>query len=375
MPKKHTIEYMRELAAKKNGKCLSSEYNSVKEKLWWQCEENHKWEANPSNIIDGNWCRDCVGHPILDVAHCQSIASEKGGLFLSDTYKNRKVEYNWQCSEGHIFTANLNSIKYKNFWCKKCSGREDLTIESLQESAAKLGGRCLSTEYIGVMEFYNWECGKGHTWNAIACNVRYGFWCMDCRNLSNRNTIEDAIKLAAFNEGKFLSNEYITSDIKYLWSCKNNHTFDMTYSSVNSGHWCIYCAESNYERISRLVFESIFAISFIKFRPKWLMGLKGRPLELDGYCEDLNLAFEFNGIQHYKVIENWGMTEESLKEQQIRDNLKIQLCKENNVKLIIIKQEKDYMPFKAIRIEIIRLLEEENLIEKGKYNENSFANN
>jgi hypothetical protein len=362
MSKKYTIEYMKELASKKNGKCLSEEYKNVFEYLLWECEKKHKWKTAAKSILNGSWCGNCAGHPVLDIAYCQEIAAKNGGKLLSNIYKDTKTKYNWECSEGHIFAATLDSVKYSKFWCKKCGGRENLTIESLQETAAKSGGKCLSIEYKGVGSYYDWECKYGHVWNAIGQNIRRGLWCPDCRGISMRNSIEDAIRLAETNEGKFLSKEYIKSDTKYLWQCKNNHTFEMSYHIVDSGSWCQYCVESKMERICRITFESIFMEKFIKIRPKWLIGFKNRSLELDGYCEKLNLAFEFNGMQHYKVIESFSMTEESLKEQQLRDKLKIQLCKENGTKLIIIKQEKDHMSQKEIYKSIILELEKESLI-------------
>lgn len=82
------------------------------------------------------------------------------------------------------------------------------------------------------------------------------------------------------------------------------------------------------------VFESILKKKFKKCRPKWLINPKsGRPLELDGYNEELKLAFEYNGKQHYKKSRyNW--TEEMLEDQIARDSIKRQLCKENNITLI-----------------------------------------
>ena len=37
---------------------------------------------------------------------------------------------------------------------------------------------------------------------------------------------------------------------------------------------------------------------FRKIRPDWIKNKEGNKLELDFYCEELKLAFEYQGIQH-----------------------------------------------------------------------------
>ena len=49
-----------------------------------------------------------------------------------------------------------------------------------------------------------------------------------------------------------------------------------------------------------LRFESMLAgYLFPRCRPSFLKSLKNRPMELDGYCPSLQLAFEYRGEQHY----------------------------------------------------------------------------
>lgn len=74
---------------------------------------------------------------------------------------------------------------------------------------------------------------------------------------------------------------------------------------------------------------------FIKTRPKWLTNPQtGRPLELDGYNEELKLAIEYNGVQHYVYPNFTGCSKEEFKKQLYRDKLKETLCSENGVCLI-----------------------------------------
>lgn len=65
-------------------------------------------------------------------------------------------------------------------------------------------------------------------------------------------------------------------------------------------------------------------------KPAWLL-----KLELDIYLPALNLAFEYQGEQHFHPIEAWG-GEEALKKVQERDKRKAEICKKVGVKLITV---------------------------------------
>ncbi|MBU0628434.1 MAG: hypothetical protein KKC75_04540, partial [Nanoarchaeota archaeon] len=54
------IEDMHKIAKAKGGKCLSNEYTNNHINLKWQCEKGHVWEATPSNVERGTWCRICA---------------------------------------------------------------------------------------------------------------------------------------------------------------------------------------------------------------------------------------------------------------------------------------------------------------------------
>ena len=76
-------------------------------------------------------------------------------------------------------------------------------------------------------------------------------------------------------------------------------------------------------------------------RYEWITNPKtGKHLELDFYCPKIKLAIEVNGIQHYESG-HFGMIMKEFKEQQYRDRLKVQRCKEKGVNLIIIRYDQD----------------------------------
>jgi len=84
---------------------------------------------------------------------------------------------------------------------------------------------------------------------------------------------------------------------------------------------------------------------FEKVRPSWLMNdYPGRkfppqPLELDFYCEELNLAVEFNGRQHYEFVPDFHKSEKHAFGQRARDRLKLELCRRRGVDVIVVRYD------------------------------------
>ena len=87
------------------------------------------------------------------------------------------------------------------------------------------------------------------------------------------------------------------------------------------------------EARTRAIFEDLFGRTFPKLRPAWLKSGKNSSLELDGYCEELKLAFEYQGEYHYMDIPVHHQ-QRTLKEVQQNDELKAKLCRKQGVSLI-----------------------------------------
>lgn len=107
----------------------------------------------------------------------------------------------------------------------------------------------------------------------------------------------------------------------------------------------------------RWCFETIFNNKFIKCRPEWLKDLNSNSnLELDGYCEKLQIAFEFQGPHHYEDYKYLRGKENKITFEQIlaRDKIKVDKCNELGIKLFIISY-KFINSAKKIVLEIERL--------------------
>jgi hypothetical protein len=95
--------------------------------------------------------------------------------------------------------------------------------------------------------------------------------------------------------------------------------------------------DSKGELECRRVLEKIFRKSFNKARPNFLNNpVTGGNfnLELDCYNDELNIACEYHGAQHYKYIPYFHKNKESFYNQRYRDELKRRMCKDNGIILI-----------------------------------------
>lgn len=92
------------------------------------------------------------------------------------------------------------------------------------------------------------------------------------------------------------------------------------------------------ERKCKEFVEFITGKKFDKVRPEFLTNpVTGHALELDLYNEELRLAIEYNGSQHYHF--NTMMHQNNrdrFHNQQYRDLIKKQLCDQNDIRLILV---------------------------------------
>ncbi len=163
-----------------------------------------------------------AAHPRrLSIEEMQRIAAERGGRCLSETYVNTGTPLEWECAEGHRWTANANNIK-RGSWCPVCArprqggNAYSVTVDLLREIARSHGGECLEDEYLGAFTKHRWRCAEGHVWEAISDSVRRGSWCPICNARAQRLGIKGARQLAETRGWKCLSDRYESNQTKLV---------------------------------------------------------------------------------------------------------------------------------------------------------------
>jgi len=213
-----------------------------------------------------------------------------------------------------------------------------LNIAELHDLAAKKNGKLISSAYVNNKSKLEWQCQFGHRWLAITANIKKGKWCPECSG-NKKLTIVSAIELSKTRGGYCLSNNYINSGYNLLWKCKYGHEFKASLNNIRSKNsWCPYCSLWSSEEICRIYFETIFNDKFERIRPKWLKNDRGNNLELDGYCANLKIAFEHNGIHHYKDDGHAIFYANGCSDVKLHDEIKKQICNQQGIRLIIVPQ-------------------------------------
>ncbi len=238
------LQKLKLLAQSNGGKCLSKIYLGSQIKMEWECESGHRWFTNSNNISQGKWCPTCAGITKLTIESMVSLARDNGGKCLSKKYINNRTALNWECDKGHKFNARPDNVK-KGTWCPICgiknrSESQKSKIEDIQLIAKKRNGKLISKVYISTHSKLEWECEKGHRWEAIPSAVRRGSWCPKCSG-NRKATIEDMVEIAIKNKGKCLSKKYINTHTKLLWECENGHQWEAPPINIKKGKWCPKC--------------------------------------------------------------------------------------------------------------------------------------
>lgn len=231
---------------------------------------------------------------------------------------------------------------------RKSQALSAFQIQLKQRSIARLheifdakGGSFNEADYKNTATPLRFICGEGHERRMQPSAILAGAWCLECfkknysgQHLKLKDGLEQAHRIAESKGGKCLSTEYVRSDVPLLWECANGHQWQAVFHDVKRRTWCPTCGSGYRERLCRHYFETITNTKFPKAKPEWLINTRGGRMELDGYSEQLSLAFEHHGKQHYAGIKHFTRRDETLKKRIEDDATRRNLCVANNITLI-----------------------------------------
>lgn len=327
------IEYFQDYAKNKGGRCLSKVYKLKRAPLLFQCQKGHEFLLAPSKLFErGYWCPTCTGRKRRHSAssineHCKT----RNWKFLSKEFRTVDDKYLFECDKGHKVKMIAQNV-LKNVGCRTCAGKALLSIDDFHAIAKVKGGKCLSTRFKTSKDKLEFECKEGHRWKASASSVKNsGAWCRKCAGLE-LGTIEEMQQLAESKGGKCLSKKYVNNATKLKWQCANGHTpWHATPRDIkHSDSWCPYCTGYRNELRVKYLLEILFNKEFQKTRE-----VLGKRFELDGFNEELRIAFEYNGAQHYEEVHFFSKSQ-TLEKRQAIDKEKKRLCETLNITLIVV---------------------------------------
>ncbi|HZM02750.1 MAG TPA: hypothetical protein VFC44_06975 [Candidatus Saccharimonadales bacterium] len=162
-------------------------------------------------------------------------------------------------------------------------------------------------------------------------------------------------ELARLKNGYCLSTQYVNGQTPLLWRCQNGHEWLAVPESIkNAGTWCASCASGVSERICRAVLEKMFRCTFYKKKPKWLQTARNTLMELDGYSEEFNIAFEYHGIQHFLRNIRFHSETATLERRLADDRRKVALCRQHGIILLQIPYTVPHIEFENYIRKLLR---------------------
>ena len=164
--------------------------------------------------------------------------------------------------------------------------------------------------------------------------------------ITNIKEFIDAANKVHGNKYDYSKVNYIKTGGKIIIICPSHDEFLQRRRNHLRGTGCPNCNESKGEQEIANWLKN-HNITFIRQHTFKNCKYK-RLLRFDFYLPDYNVCIEFNGPQHYRIVNNIRgkkyLTKEqalaTFRRQKLVDSIKIQYCKKNGIKLICIKRIK-----------------------------------
>jgi len=123
------------------------------------------------------------------------------------------------------------------------------TLEDYHTLATKRGFKWLGFTWVRTTDNTTWQCSKGHTWeaqyNSLARKNKTG--CPICHHIKRsqklRKQPEDYHILAKERNFSWLGPIVSKVSISTVWRCNRDHTWFSTYMSIYSGTGCSICSK------------------------------------------------------------------------------------------------------------------------------------
>lgn len=279
---------------------------------------------------------------------------ERAKLKHGDKYGYSKVEYTGThnnviiiCPEHGEFSQEAKSHINRGSGCPMCSKIKLKQIRYTRlefiEKAKEVHGDKYDyskTEYKNTRGFITITCPEHGDFKQRADGHLHKRGCKKCAgfDLSKEHYIA--------NCKEFHGDTYDYS--KVIWDtklrkieliCKKHGSFMIDkYNHRLNKQGCALCSEPKGEKEIRLILEDI-GIEYEK--QKTFKGCKDKKLlQFDFYIKDMNLCVEYDGIQHFKIVEYFGGRSEFMK-IKYRDKIKNQYCENEGIDLLRINYKEN----------------------------------
>lgn len=218
----------------------------------FQCQvDGHEWVTTASSVMHGTGCLRCSGRlqKTLDEVVAEMLVKNIKVVRYAGTVSGMSDLACTVDGCGYTWKASVSSAKYLKGGCTRCSNRENLTKEQVDERL--LGRDIKMTRYSGraVLHKSSFLCTKpgcGHEWDTIAQSVLRGSGCQKCAGNLQLTPENVVVRLAARGIDLVEYGGKLKARSK-LKCCKCGLAWETNVDSViNANCGCPSCAKSSF---------------------------------------------------------------------------------------------------------------------------------
>lgn len=333
---------------------IDSTFTMLKNGFFAFTNEGYIVKVTPNSIYKNQ------SNPIFSNKNPYTIYNIKRFLFLNNIstvllsakYVNNTDDLEWRCECGNKFKAPWNRFSQGQQLCKKCARRNFflIPIDKIKSDFAEKGYKLITTEPKTKKEKVEYICLK-HEDKGIQSISLTKFYdakqgCKYCaieKNAEIRSIDKDECEKITISKGLNYIDSYVENGRTLIqFTCDKHIDKGLQYFSITQMRktrcGCKYCNMSKYtneEKIDSLL--KSWNISFERQRSFHECRDKNA-LPFDFYIPEYNTLIEYQGEQHYKIIQRGSMSEDDALENlaliQKHDKIKRDYCKINKINYI-----------------------------------------
>ena len=278
--------------------------------------------------------------------------------FSLEEYNDTGSKVILKCKKcGNTFKRKYNTLIY-NHSCPYCNGTAKVqnTAWFIEKAKEVHGDKydyseaeyCGTDKKVTVICHEKDEFGEEHGAFMVTPHAHIGSMKSGCPKCSGKykTSTDEFIKKARRVHGDKYNYEktvYLRALSPVIITCPEHGDFKQKPNGHLSGQGCPYCKQSHMEREIRDLLDENHFIFKQEYSPDWL-----RPLHLDFFIPEKNIAIECQGMQHFKPVKYYG-GEEGLKIRQERDIRKMDACTKNGIKLLYYANFDYNFPYDVIK--------------------------
>lgn len=334
---------------------------STKFKYWWLCQfdETHEWEASPYDMTKRNYgcapCKTLMGRnkynekrgPRIEpvkidnvalenkvtiltnnslLSKCEALSKEwhptKNNLTPTDvSYKSKRIVW-WLCSNEHEWRCTVRNRTLNDVDCTECNRLAELKERSIVVTHPQVATEWdynkngnLLPEHVtfGNNRKVWFICKYGHEYRRSINARTSANGCPDCKIITIKpgHSVREAVPKIAEEWHPTKNGDLTPDNVSYgsrkiiVFICPQKHEYRMSLlHRTCDDRSCPKCKCSGFSKIAIRWLEEISLREEVYIRHamnegEYSIKHKNRRYKFDGYCEETNTVWEFNGCFYH----------------------------------------------------------------------------